>query len=72
MTAGAKQVADAALRLPEQKRLQVASATWKSVGGADEHLADLAALARAEEFETGQANPKTQTEVFAKARAVLG
>lgn len=72
MTAGAKQITEAALKLPEQERLQVASAIWKSMGGAEAHLADLAALARAQEFETGKAKPKTQTEVFAKARAVLG
>lgn len=72
MTAGAKQVTEAALKLPEQDRLQVASAIWKSMGGASEHLADLAALARAHDFDAGQAKPKTQTEVFAKARAVLG
>jgi hypothetical protein len=72
MTAGAKQLTEAALKLPEQDRLQVASAIWKSVGGTEAHLADLAALARAQEFETGTAKPKTQTDVFAKARAVLG
>jgi hypothetical protein len=72
MTAGAKQITEAALKLPEHDRLQVASAIWKSVGGSDEHLADLAALARAQEIETGKVTPKTQTEVFQKARAVLG
>ena len=35
-------------------------------------MEDHAALARAQDFETGKAKPKTQTEVFAKARAVLG
>jgi len=70
--ASTQQITEAALKLPERDRLQVASAIWKSVGGDNEHLADLAALARAMEFETGQAKPKSQTEVFAKARAVLG
>jgi hypothetical protein len=37
-----------------------------------QHLADLAAAARARDFETGKAQPKSQTEIFAKARAVLG
>jgi hypothetical protein len=72
MTAGAKQVTEAALKLPEKDRLQVASAIWKSVGGTDEHLADIAALARAHELDTGKVTPKTQPEVFQKARAVLG
>lgn len=72
MTAGAKQVTEAALKLPEQDRLQVASAIWKSMGGTDEHLADLAALARAQDFETGKVTPKSQAEVFQKARTVLG
>ena len=35
-------------------------------------MEDHAALARAQEFETGKAKPKSQTEVFTKARAVLG
>ena len=67
-----EQVTAAALKLTEKDRLQVASAIWKSVGGSEEHLADLAALARAQEFETGKAKPKSQSEVFQKARAVLG
>jgi hypothetical protein len=72
MTAGAKQVTEAALKLPERDRLQVASAILQSVGGSEEHLADLAALARAQEFETGKVTSKSQAEVFQKARAVLG
>ena len=72
MTAGAKQVTEAALKLPEQDRLQVASAIWKSVGGSDDQLADLIALARAHELDTGKVTPKSQAEVFQKARAVLG
>jgi hypothetical protein len=70
--ANTQQITEAALKLPERERLQVASMIWQSVGGTEAHLADLAALARAKEFETGQAEPKSQTEVFAKARAVLG
>lgn len=71
MTAGAKQITEAALKLPEQDRLQVASAILESVGGADAHLADLAALARAQELDTGKVKPKSQAEVFQKARAVV-
>ena len=71
MTAGAKQITEAALKLPEQDRLQVASAILKSVGGADEHLADLTALARAQELDSGKFVPRTQKDVFQKARAVV-
>ncbi len=67
-----QQITEAALKLPESDRLQVASAIWKSMGASDELLADLAALARSHELESGQVTPKTQTEVFNKARAVLG
>ena len=72
MSSNTQQITDAALKLPEKDRLQVASAIWKSVGGSAEHLADLAALARSHELDTGTVTPKTQTEVFKKARAVLG
>jgi len=71
MTAGAKQITEAALKLPEQDRLQVASAILKSVGGTEAHLTDLAALARACQLDSGEAAPKTQAEVFQKARAVV-
>lgn len=71
MTAGAKQITEAALKLPEQDRLQVASAILESVGGADAHLADLAALTRAQELDMGKVKPKTQADVFQKARAVV-
>jgi len=71
MTAGAKQITEAALKLPEQDRLQVASAILKSMGGTKEHLADLAALAKAHELDSGKVTPKTQTEVFQKARAIV-
>jgi hypothetical protein len=71
MTAGAKQITEAALKLPEQDRLQVASAILESVGGANAQLADLAALARTQELDTGKVKPKTQAEVFQKARAVV-
>jgi hypothetical protein len=72
MKAEAKQVTEAALKLPERDRLQVASAIWKSMGGSEEQLADLAAVARGHELDTGKVIPKSQSEVFQKARAVLG
>jgi len=71
MTTGAKHVTEAALKLPARDRLQVASAIWKSVGGSEEELADLAALSRAHELDSGKVTPKTQAEVFRKARAAL-
>jgi hypothetical protein len=71
MTAGAKQITEAALKLPEKDRLQVASAILESVGGTAAHLADLAALARSNELAAGKVVPKTQAEVFQKARAVV-
>ena len=72
MTASAQQITEAALKLPERDRLEVAAAIWKSMGASDESLADATALIRAHELETGAVTPKTQTEVFQKARAVLG
>ena len=71
MSAGAKQITEAAMKLPELDRLQLAAAIWKSVGGAEAHLADLAALARAHELDSDKITSKTQTEVFQKARAVV-
>ena len=71
MTAGAKQITEAALKLPEQDRLQVASALLRSMGGTDDHLADLSALARANELDAGKVAPGSQKEVFQKARAVV-
>lgn len=72
MTASTQQITEAALKLPERDRLTVATAIWKSMGASDESLADVAALARARELETGKVTPKSQAEVFQKARAVLG
>ncbi|MEO6993440.1 MAG: hypothetical protein ABI273_07415 [Lacunisphaera sp.] len=71
MTASAQQITDAALKLPDRERLRVATAIWKSLGASEEHVDDLAALARSHEVESGQVTPKTQTEVFRNARAVL-
>ena len=70
MTASAQQITEAALKLPARDRLTVVTAIWKSMGASDESLADVAALARAHELETGKVTPKSQAEVFQKARAV--
>ena len=72
MTTGVKRVTEAALKLSEPDRLQVASAIFKSVGGSEEYLADFAALARGHELDTGKVIPKSQSEVFQKARTLLG
>ena len=71
MTARAQQITDAALQLPERDRLSVATAIWKSMGASDDSLADLAAVTRAHELDSGKVTPKTQAEIFKTARAVL-
>ncbi|MBI3884136.1 MAG: hypothetical protein HY302_00140 [Opitutae bacterium] len=71
MTANTQQITEAALKLPERDRLRVATAIWRSFGASDDALADLAALSRSHELETGQVQPKTQGEVFKNARAAL-
>jgi hypothetical protein len=72
MVLSPQQITDAALNLPERDRVRVTAALWKSLGGNDEALADIAALARGHELDSGQVPPKTQTEVFRNARASLG
>ena len=72
MSASPEQITEAALQLPERDRLRIATAIWKSVGASEETLADLAALARAHELESGRIQPRTQEEIFKNARAVLG
>ena len=67
-----QQITDAALHLPERERLGVTAALWKSLGGNEESLADLAALARAHELDAGAVSPKPHEEVFRNARAALG
>ena len=67
-----QQITDAALHLSERERLGIASALWRSLGGNEEALADLAALARAHELDSGTVQPKTQQEIFRNARATLG
>jgi hypothetical protein len=72
MVLSTQQITDAALHLPERARLDVAAALWKSLGGNEEAIADLAALARAHEIDSGQVQPKSQADVFRNARAALG
>lgn len=72
MVLSTQQITDAALHLPERERLGVAAALWRSLGGNEEALADLNALARAHELDSGAVSPKSQQEVFAKARAAIG
>ena len=71
MAATTQQVTEAALRLPDRERLSVATAIWKSLGASDDALADLAALARAQELDAGKVAPRTHAEVFGHARAAL-
>jgi hypothetical protein len=72
MVHSAQQITDAALDLPERERFGVAAALWRSLGGNEESLNDLAALARAHELDSGAVKPKTQAEVFLNARGALG
>jgi hypothetical protein len=71
MARDAKDITEAALNLPERERMRVATAIWKSVGASEEALADVEALVRSRELETGMVKPKTQAEVFRNARATL-
>jgi hypothetical protein len=66
-----QQITEAALKLPNRDRLHLATAIWQSFGASEDSIADLVALARSHELETGNVKPKSQKEVFAKARAVL-
>lgn len=72
MVLSTQQITDAALHLPERERMDVAAALWRSLGGNEESLNDLAALSRAHELDSGAVQPKTQSEVFRNARASLG
>ena len=67
----AQQVTEAALRLSNRERLNVATAIWRSLGASEDVLADLAGLARAQDLDTGKIKPKTQSEVFQHARAAI-
>jgi len=71
MTVCTKQITEAALKLPDRERLRIATAIWKSFGASEDSVADLDALVRSHELETGKDAPKTQAEVFKKARAGL-
>ncbi|HEY8932101.1 MAG TPA: hypothetical protein VIM44_02180 [Rariglobus sp.] len=72
MVLSIQQITEAALHLSERERLGVTAALWKSLGGNEEALADLSALARAHELESGQVQPKSHKDVFRNARASLG
>lgn len=72
MVLTSQQITEAALHLPEGERLGITAALWKSLGGSDEALADLQALARAHALDTGEVRPKTHEEVFRNARRALG
>ena len=72
MVLSLQQITDAALHLSARERLEVTAALWKSLGGNDEALADIQALTRAHELDSGQVQPKTHPDVFRNARAALG
>lgn len=72
MVLSLQQITEAALHLSERERLGVTAALWKSLGGNDEALADIQALSRAHELESGQVQPKSHAEVFDNARRALG
>ncbi len=72
MVLSLQQITEAALHLTERERLNVTAALWKSLGGNDEVLADMQALTRAHELDSGQVQPKTHADVFRNARAALG
>ncbi len=72
MVLSLQQITDAALHLSERDRLGVTAALWKSLGGNDEALADIQALSRAHELDSGQVQPKSHGDVFNNARAALG
>ncbi|MCF3651604.1 hypothetical protein [Synoicihabitans lomoniglobus] len=72
MVLTSQQITEAALHLSERERLGVTAALWKSLGGNDEALADMQALARSHELTSGEVSAKTHDEVFKNARAGLG
>lgn len=72
MVLTSQQITEAALRLSERERLGVTATLWKSLGGNDEAIADIQALARAHELDSGKVSPKSHTDVFRNARASLG
>jgi hypothetical protein len=71
MVLSLQQITEAALHLNERDRLDVTAALWRSLGGNDEAVCDLAALARAHELDSGKVQPKSHSDVFSNARAAL-
>jgi len=72
MVLSLQQITEAALHLNERDRLDVTTALWRSLGGNDDALGDLAALARAHDLDSGKVQPKSHADVFRTARAALG
>lgn len=72
MVLTSQQITEAALHLSERERQGITAAFRKSLGGNDEALADIQALARAHELDSGQVQPESHADVFCNARAVLG
>jgi hypothetical protein len=72
MALSLQQITEAAMHLPERDRLGVTAALWKSLGGNDEALADIQALSRAHELDSGHVQPKSHSDVFRNARAAIG
>ena len=71
MVLTSQQITEAALHLPASERLGITTALLKSLGSNDEALADIAALARAQDLDSGKIQPKAHDDVFRNARAAL-
>lgn len=71
MVLSPQHIIDAALHLSERERLGVAATPWRSLGGNEEAIADLADLVRAHELDSGAVQPKRKEDVFRNARAAL-
>lgn len=71
MVATSEQITDAALRLPDRERFELATAIWKSLGASDDVLADLTAFIRAQQLDSGRVAPRTHAEVFGRARTAV-
>ena len=70
-SSASRKITTEALGLPEDDRLVIATELWRSLGGADEVVADLVALQRSRELAAGNVKAKTQAEVFGNARRAL-
>jgi putative addiction module component (TIGR02574 family) len=71
----AEQVTASALALPENERLAIATALWKSLKSSadipDEETADLISLGRGQELTDGTVKPIRHEDVFRRARSAL-